>query len=61
MSARDLNTEFADTEDRKYAYDFDYRMHDYMIRTFRERLTGGRGLELGCFEGEFSKKLSVRL
>lgn len=58
MSARDLNTEFADTEDRKYAYDFDYRMHDYMLRTFRERLDGGAALELGCFEGEFSRKLA---
>jgi hypothetical protein len=33
-AARDLNREFADTEDRKYAYDFDYRMHGYMLRTF---------------------------
>ena len=54
MTARDLNTEFADTADRKYAYDFDYRMHDYMLRTFDARLPrSGRALELGCFEGGF--------
>jgi 2-polyprenyl-3-methyl-5-hydroxy-6-metoxy-1,4-benzoquinol methylase len=54
---RDLNTEFLDTEDRKYAYGFDYRMHGYMLRTFAEDLPRGRALELGCFEGEFTKRL----
>jgi 2-polyprenyl-3-methyl-5-hydroxy-6-metoxy-1,4-benzoquinol methylase len=55
---RQLDREFADTEQRKYAYDFDYRMHGYMLRTFETLLTGGRALELGCFEGEFTKRLS---
>lgn len=60
MSVRDLNAEHADTEDRKYAYDFDYRMHDYMLRTFDEHLPkGGRALEMGCFEGGFTKKLAA--
>lgn len=60
MTARDLNTEFADTADRKYAYDFDYRMHDYMLRTFDARLPrNGRALELGCFEGGFTQKLAA--
>lgn len=59
MSARDLNTEFADTEDRKYAYDFDYLMHGYMLRTFEGDLRRGRALEMGCFEGEFTKKLAA--
>jgi 2-polyprenyl-3-methyl-5-hydroxy-6-metoxy-1,4-benzoquinol methylase len=57
--ARDLNREFADTEDRKYAYDFDYRMHGYMLRAFEEKLPAGRALELGCFEGEFTKRLAA--
>lgn len=57
--ARDLNREFADTDDRKYAYDFDYRMHGYMLRTFETRLPQGRALELGCFEGEFTKRLAA--
>ncbi|MGZ3402161.1 MAG: class I SAM-dependent methyltransferase [Phenylobacterium sp.] len=55
---RDLNREFADTEDRKYAYDFDYRMHGYMLRAFDGKLPCGRALELGCFEGEFTKRLA---
>jgi 2-polyprenyl-3-methyl-5-hydroxy-6-metoxy-1,4-benzoquinol methylase len=58
-AARDLNREFADTEDRKYAYDFDYRMHGYMLRAFEGKLPKGRGLELGCFEGEFTKRLAA--
>ena len=57
--ARDLNREFADTETRKYAYDFDYRMHAYMLRAFEGLLPAGRALELGCFEGEFTKRLAA--
>jgi SAM-dependent methyltransferase len=57
---RDLNAEFASTEERKYAYDFDYRMHAYMLRTFEPGLRLGRALELGCFEGEFTKRLAER-
>lgn len=56
---RDLNHEFADTETRKYAYDFDYRMHAYMLRAFEGLLPAGRALELGCFEGEFTKRLAA--
>lgn len=60
MTFRDLNTEFADTDERKYAYDFDYRMHDYMLRTFDDQLPrAGRALELGCFEGGFTRKLAA--
>ena len=58
-TARDLNREFADTEDRKYAYDFDYRMHGYMLRALAGKLPKGRALELGCFEGEFTKRLAA--
>src|SRR6516164_4444096 len=58
-AARDLNREFADTETRKYAYDFDYRMHGYMLRAFEGLLPMGRALELGCFEGEFTKRLAA--
>lgn len=55
---RDLNGEFADSETRKYAYDFDYRMHGYMLRAFEGELPLGRALELGCFEGEFTRRLA---
>jgi 2-polyprenyl-3-methyl-5-hydroxy-6-metoxy-1,4-benzoquinol methylase len=57
-AARDLNNEFADTDVRKYAYDFDYRMHGYMLRAFEGKLPTGRALEMGCFEGEFTKRLA---
>jgi 2-polyprenyl-3-methyl-5-hydroxy-6-metoxy-1,4-benzoquinol methylase len=57
-AARDLNREFADTKARKYAYDFDYRMHGYMLRAFEGKLPTGRALEMGCFEGEFTKRLA---
>lgn len=57
--SRDLNREFADTEERKYAYDFDYRMHGYMLRTFEGKLPTGRALELGCYEGEFTRRLAA--
>lgn len=58
-AARDLNREFADTAERKYAYDFDYRMHGYMLRAFEGKLPKGRALEMGCFEGEFTKRLAA--
>lgn len=56
---RDLTREHADTEDRRYAYDFDYRMHGYLLRTF-EPLPSGDALELGCHHGEFTKRLVDR-
>jgi SAM-dependent methyltransferase len=56
--ARDLNQEFADTDDRKYAYDFDYVLRDFMIRQFSPFFPHtGRALEMGCYKGEFTKKL----
>jgi 2-polyprenyl-3-methyl-5-hydroxy-6-metoxy-1,4-benzoquinol methylase len=55
---RDLNHEFSDNMHRKYAYSFDYHMHDYMLRTFGPFLPKGRALELGCYEGAFTARLS---
>lgn len=55
---RNLNDEFRDNVHRKYAYTFDYQMHGYMLRTFGPNLPKGRALELGCFEGEFTKRLA---
>lgn len=54
---RNYNQEFEQTADRKYAYDFDYRMHDYLLRTFSPHFKGDAALELGCYEGEFTVKL----
>lgn len=58
---RDLNNEFQDTVDRKYAYNFDYRMHAYMLRTFEPFLQNAtHALEMGCYVGEFTKILAKR-
>ena len=54
---RDLSKEHDDTADRKYAYDFDYILRDYMVQTFLPHFKKGRALELGCYKGEFTKKL----
>ena len=56
---RDLNQEFRDNAHRKYAYTFDYRMHEYMLRTFAPFLPAGRALELGCYEGAFTERLAA--
>ena len=40
-AARDLNRALADTADRSYAYDFDYRIHGYMLRAFEGTLPPG--------------------
>jgi 2-polyprenyl-3-methyl-5-hydroxy-6-metoxy-1,4-benzoquinol methylase len=34
-------------------------MHGYMLRAFEGKLPAGRALELGCFEGEFTKRLAA--
>lgn len=52
---RDFNSEYQDNEARQYAYDFDYIVRRYMVRTFKPFFTNGKALELGCFEGETTK------
>ncbi len=54
---RNYNSEFEDTIDRKYAYDFDYILRDFMIRQLYSSFPKGKALELGCYKGEFTKKL----
>ena len=55
---RELNKEFQDTTDRKYAYDFDYILRDYMIKSFKPFFkSGSNALEMGCYKGEFTKKI----
>lgn len=55
--SRDLNTEYQDTENRLYAYDFDYIHRDYMIKALAGQFRPGTALEMGCYHGEFTKKL----
>jgi 2-polyprenyl-3-methyl-5-hydroxy-6-metoxy-1,4-benzoquinol methylase len=58
--SRDYNAEAKDHADHRYAYGFDYLMHDYMLKTFAPFFVNGNALELGCFEGNFTKKLLER-
>lgn len=56
---RNYDAESRDNAERKYAYNFDFDvMHHYMMLAFTPFFTGKRLLELGCFEGAFTKKLS---
>lgn len=57
---RDYNAEAKDHPEHRYAYDFDYRMHEYMARTFYPFLLEGNALELGCFEGNFTQLIAQR-
>jgi 2-polyprenyl-3-methyl-5-hydroxy-6-metoxy-1,4-benzoquinol methylase len=54
---RDYNFECQDQDNRKYAYDFDYALRNYMMESFRPFLPRGRCLEMGCYKGEFTKLL----
>ncbi|MFN0063707.1 MAG: class I SAM-dependent methyltransferase [Myxococcaceae bacterium] len=59
MSAeRDYNREIQDTADHKYAYDFDIDiMHPLMVRSFEPFFRSGNVLELGSFQGAFTRRL----
>ncbi len=52
---RDYNNEYKDNESRQYAYDLDYVVRRYMMRTLSPFFTKGKALELGCFEGETTR------
>ena len=54
----DYDQEFQDNT-RKYAYNFDYDvMHPFMIRAFSAMFQPGSALELGCFQGNFTEKMT---
>ena len=56
-SKRDYNIEIKDTNDHKYAYNFDFDvMHLYMIRSFEPFFKKGKLLELGSFKGDFTRR-----
>ncbi len=57
-SKRDYDAEIADTEGRRYAYRFDLEvMHGYLLKSFAPLFRAGNLLELGSFNGEFTKRL----
>lgn len=54
---RNYNNEFADNEGRKYTYGFDLDvMHPYMIKSFKPFFKEGNFLEMGSFQGNFTKR-----
>jgi len=54
---RDYNNEIKDNS-RQYAYGFDYDvMHPFMLQSFIPFFNPGNLLELGCFKGEFTRRL----
>jgi len=65
VTNRDLNKEYQDKSDRKYAYEFDYVLRDFMMRDFEPLFISpeysnqiSNALEMGCYKGEFTQKIS---
>lgn len=57
-AGRNYDQEIHDSEARKYAYSFDFDvMHPFMIRSFEPFFQKGSALELGCFKGDFTRRL----
>jgi len=58
MTERNYNAELVDNNERKYAYSFDYDvMHPYMLKSFLPFIKHNDVLELGCYQGAFTKRL----
>src|SRR3989339_990730 len=55
---RNYNKEIKDVANRKYFYGFDYDvMHPFMLRSFIPFFRKGNLLELGSFNGDFTRRL----
>lgn len=55
---RDRNLEFQDNDERRYAYDFDSVVRDYLLRKFEPAMNRrGSALELGAFMGDMTSQL----
>ena len=58
IKKRDYDEEIKDTEDHKYAYNFDFDvMHHFMIKALSTFFKRGNILEMGSFKGDFTKRL----
>lgn len=54
---RNFNSEFKDTKNHKYAYNFDFDvMHPFMLKSFEPFFKSGNFLELGSFKGDFTRR-----
>lgn len=55
---RDYDAEIRDYANHQYAYGFDTGvMHPLMLRSFEPHFRKGSCLELGCFKGDFTRRL----
>lgn len=55
---RNYNKETEDVAERKYFYGFDYEvMHPFMLKSFLPFFQTGNLLELGSYQGEFTRRL----
>jgi len=60
INQRNYNNEIKDTNNHQYAYRFDFDiMHPFMIKSFLPFFKGSNLLELGCYKGDFTKRLSA--
>ena len=57
---RDYNQEYKDSS-RKYAYDFDSVLRRYMLRALDPFIRDGKALEMGCYKGEVTRRVSRRV
>jgi 2-polyprenyl-3-methyl-5-hydroxy-6-metoxy-1,4-benzoquinol methylase len=56
-SNRNYNKEYKDVHNHKYAYNFDFDvMHPFMLKSFVPFFRKGKLLELGSFQGRFTKR-----
>jgi 2-polyprenyl-3-methyl-5-hydroxy-6-metoxy-1,4-benzoquinol methylase len=55
---RNFDAEVKDLPNRRYSYSFDYLMHAYMMRVFAPHFSGTSALELGCYQGAFTKRIA---
>ena len=55
---RDYNSEAKSRPEKKYDYNFDFIVRDYMMRAFHPFFKDGAALELGCHEGDSTRLFS---
>ena len=57
--SRNFNEEYQDGT-RKYAYDFDWVLRRYVMRTLTPFMLPGKALEMGCYKGEVTEMIAGR-
>jgi 2-polyprenyl-3-methyl-5-hydroxy-6-metoxy-1,4-benzoquinol methylase len=56
--SQELDEQIRDNSQREYAYDFDFKMHEYLFAKFQRYGLSGEALELGAHKGDFTAKLA---